>query len=91
MGVEDGWHIVKWVQDMTMNSQDMIEVLDLRLRGLPDQFIQEMLQCLGVALMCANQTPAERPTMKEVVTLLLEVRHEPDWSLSKSSQPLVKR
>ncbi|CAM6011129.1 unnamed protein product [Sphagnum balticum] len=70
----EGWHIVKWVQDMNMNPQVIaMDVLDSRLCGMPDDYIQEMLQTLGVALMCVNQTPAERPTMKEVVTLLLEV------------------
>jgi serine/threonine protein kinase len=88
----EGWHIVKWVQDMNMNPKaTAMEVLDSRLCGMPDDFIQEMVQTLGVALMCVNQTPAERPTMKEVVTLLLEVKHEPEASISKVSQPLVKR
>jgi serine/threonine protein kinase len=87
----EGWHIVKWVQDMNMNPQGIVmDVLDPRLCGMPDDFIQEMLQTLGVALMCVNQTPAERPTMKEVVTLLLEVKQEPEANISKLSQPLVK-
>jgi hypothetical protein len=77
---------------MNMNPQVIaMDVLDSRLCGMPDDYIQEMLQTLGVALMCVNQTPAERPTMKEVVTLLLEVKQEPEANNSKLSQPLVKR
>ncbi|KAJ0585663.1 putative non-specific serine/threonine protein kinase [Helianthus annuus] len=41
---------------------------------MPDQMVQEMLLTLGIAMFCVNSSPAERPTMKEVVALLMEVK-----------------
>jgi hypothetical protein len=34
-----------------------------------------MLQVLGVALLCVNPSPEERPTMKDVTAMLKEIRH----------------
>ncbi|KAJ7570088.1 hypothetical protein O6H91_01G106500 [Diphasiastrum complanatum] len=70
----DNVHIVKWVHDTLGQSELSPEVLDSRLRGMPDQFIQEMLQAFGVALMCVSTSPTERPTMKNVVALLQEIK-----------------
>ena len=42
---------------------------------MPDPFTQEMEQAMGVALLCVNRIPVDRPTMKDVVALLLEVKH----------------
>ncbi|OMO89009.1 putative Leucine-rich repeat receptor protein kinase EXS precursor [Corchorus capsularis] len=65
-------------------------ILDTKLQGMPDQMVQEMLQTLGIAMFCVNSSPAERPTMKEVVALLMEVKSPPEeWG--KTSQPLIKQ
>ncbi|BAT83959.1 hypothetical protein VIGAN_04120900 [Vigna angularis var. angularis] len=37
-----------------------------------------MLQVLGVVLLCVNPSPKERPTMKDVTTMLKEIRLEND-------------
>lgn len=55
-----------------------VTILDTKLQGLPDQMVQEMLQTLGIAMFCVNSSPAERPTMKEVVALLMEVKCSPE-------------
>ncbi|KAG6546066.1 hypothetical protein Mapa_012472 [Marchantia paleacea] len=95
-GLGENWHIVKWVQEMinqskcSGNNHATWEVIDSRLRCMPDAFIQEMSQALGVALLCVNSVPAERPTMKEVVALLLEVKHDPEDYTKTSSQSLIK-
>ncbi|EFJ06059.1 hypothetical protein SELMODRAFT_136102 [Selaginella moellendorffii] len=75
-------HIVKWVQGALRGSNPSVEVLDPRLRGMPDLFIDEMLQILGVALMCVSQLPADRPSMKDVVAFLQEVKHIPEEASS---------
>ncbi|KAJ7571153.1 hypothetical protein O6H91_01G152100 [Diphasiastrum complanatum] len=82
-------HIVKWVLDNVGNRQPTPECLDSRLRGMPDPYIQEMLQAFGVAIMCVNSNPSERPTMKDVVALLLEIKHVPE-EYSKSSDLTTK-
>ncbi|KAJ7525757.1 hypothetical protein O6H91_17G064800 [Diphasiastrum complanatum] len=77
-------HIVKWISDTLSSGKRTIELLDSRLKGMPDPFVEEMLQAFGVAMMCVSSLPSDRPSMKEVVTLLLEIKHLPE-EVSKSS------
>ena len=84
-----GLHIVEWVKKKMGSFEPAVSVLDSKLQGLPDHMTQEMLQTLGIAMFCVNSSPAERPTMKEVVALLMEVKSSPEeWG--KTSQPLMK-
>lgn len=86
----DGLHIVEWVKKKMGSFEPAISILDAKLQGLPDQIVQEMLQTLGIAMFCVNSSPVERPTMKEVVALLMEVKSPPEeWG--KTSQPLIKQ
>ncbi|CAM8973187.1 unnamed protein product [Rhodiola kirilowii] len=86
----DGMHIVEWVKKKMGSYEPALTVLEPKLQGLPDQMVQEMLQTLGIAMFCVNSSPAERPTMKEVVALLMEVKSIPEeWG--KTSQPLIKQ
>lgn len=70
--IPDGLHVVEWVR----RRKRSMEVLDPSLRGRPDSEVEEMLQVLGVALLCVNPTPDERPTMRDVAAMLKEIRHE---------------
>ncbi|KAK8956462.1 putative LRR receptor-like serine/threonine-protein kinase [Platanthera guangdongensis] len=81
----DRLHIVDWAKKKMGSFEPAISVLDLKLRSLPDQMVQEMLQTLGIAMFCVNSTPSERPTMKEVVALL-EVKSPPE-EMRKLPQP----
>ena len=86
----DGMHIVEWVKKKMSSFEPAASILDTKLQGFPDQMVQEMLQTLGIAMFCVNSSPAERPTMKEVVALLMEVKSPPEeWG--KTSQPLIKQ
>lgn len=88
--VREGSHIVEWVKKKMGSFEPAITILDTKLQGLPDQMVQEMLQTLGIAMFCVNSSPSERPTMKEVVALLMEVKSSPEeWG--KTSQPLMKQ
>ncbi|GAY39716.1 hypothetical protein CUMW_046600 [Citrus unshiu] len=88
--IGDGLHIVEWVKKKMGSFEPAVSILDTKLQGLPDQMVQEMLQTLGIAMFCVNSSPAERPTMKEVVALLMEVKSAPE-ELGKTSQPLIKQ
>lgn len=70
--IPDGLHIVDWVRQ----KRGGIEVLDPSLRARPESEIEEMLQSLGVALLCVNPCPDDRPTMKDVSAMLKEIRLE---------------
>ncbi|XP_077213647.1 uncharacterized protein LOC143848570 [Tasmannia lanceolata] len=77
----EGTHIVNWVRkELRKTDGEAIAVLDEQLQGRPDSEIQEMLQVLGVGLLCVNPCPGERPTMKDVAALLKEIRHETEES-----------
>ncbi|KAF6157427.1 hypothetical protein GIB67_004365 [Kingdonia uniflora] len=73
----DGQHIVQWVRDHLKNKKDPVQILDSKLHSRPDSQIQEMLQALGISLLCASNRADDRPTMKDVAALLREIRHEP--------------
>ncbi|KAJ8749516.1 hypothetical protein K2173_025711 [Erythroxylum novogranatense] len=72
--IPDGIHIVDWVRRRERGCIE--EVLDQRLRGRPESEMEEMLQTLGVALLCVNPSPDDRPTMKDVSAMLKEIRQE---------------
>lgn len=73
----DGHHVIQWVRDHLKSKQDPVDIIDPKLQGHPDTQIQEMLQALGIALLCTSNRAEDRPTMKDVVALLREIRHEP--------------
>ncbi|KAK9090363.1 hypothetical protein Sjap_023540 [Stephania japonica] len=72
----EGQHIVQWVREHLKNKRDPVKVLDPKLQGRPDAQIQEMLQALGISLLCASPRAEDRPTMKDVAALLREIKHE---------------
>lgn len=70
-------HIIQWVRDHLKSKKDPVETIDPKLQGHPDTQIQEMLQALGIALLCSSNRASDRPTMKDVAVLLKEIRHDP--------------
>ena len=73
----DGIHVIQWVREHLKSKKDPIEVLDSKLQGHPDTQIQEMLQALGISLLCTSNRADDRPTMKDVAALLREIQHDP--------------
>lgn len=77
--IPEGNHIAKWVnQELRMKHREFTTILDQELLLKSGTQIQEMLQVLGVALLCVNPCPEERPTMKDVTMMLKELRQEND-------------
>ncbi|KAG8053313.1 hypothetical protein GUJ93_ZPchr0001g32003 [Zizania palustris] len=72
----EGQSVVQWVREHLRRKRDPAEVIDSRLQGRPDTQVQEMLQALGIALLCASARPDDRPTMKDVAALLRGLRHD---------------
>lgn len=70
--IPDGLHVVDWVRQ----KKGGIDVLDRSLLSRPASEIEEMMQALGIALLCVNSSPDERPTMKDVAAMLKEIKHE---------------
>ncbi|KAM7507863.1 hypothetical protein LguiA_018316 [Lonicera macranthoides] len=75
--IPEGGHIVSWVnRELREKHRDFVSILDKQLLLQSGTQIQEMLQVLGVALLCVNPGPDERPTMKDVTVMLKEIRDE---------------
>ncbi|KAJ8762568.1 hypothetical protein K2173_008007 [Erythroxylum novogranatense] len=62
-------NIVYWVSTKVNTLEGVMEVLDKR---LSETCRDEMIEVLKIAVRCTSRNPASRPTMKEVVPLLLE-------------------
>jgi serine/threonine protein kinase len=66
----DSRDIVHWTSTKMCTKEGISEVLDRRLLWSP--FKEEMIQALRVAIRCTCSIPGLRPTMNEVVQLLIE-------------------
>lgn len=77
--IPEGAHIITWInRELREKQRDFTAILDQQLLMRSSTQIQEMLQVLGVALLCVNSCPEERPTMKDVTAMLKEIIHEND-------------
>ncbi|XP_071714080.1 uncharacterized protein [Rutidosis leptorrhynchoides] len=68
--IEDGLHIVDWVRQ----KRGGVEVLDISLQARPEPELEEMMQTIGVALLCVAPAPDDRPSMKDIGAMLKEIR-----------------
>ncbi|CAN6485889.1 unnamed protein product [Victoria cruziana] len=84
--IPEGLHVVDWVRQRRYSCE---EVLDPQLRGRPDSETEEMIQAVGIALLCVNPCPEERPTMKDVAAMLKEIRHERDCEFANSKVDML--
>ncbi|KAJ9675197.1 hypothetical protein PVL29_024228 [Vitis rotundifolia] len=76
-GIPEGDHIVTWInKELRERRREFTSILDQQLLIRSGTQTQEMLQVLGVALLCVNPSPEERPTMKDVTAMLKEIRQE---------------
>nr|GMD85194.1 LRR receptor-like serine/threonine-protein kinase RCH1 [Ipomoea batatas] len=66
------------LEELRVKHRDFTTILDQQLLSTSGTQTQEMLQVLGVSLLCVNPCPNERPTMKDVAAMLTEIRHEND-------------
>ncbi|CAL5441000.1 unnamed protein product [Camellia sinensis] len=73
---DDQQHVIQWVRDHLKSKKDPVDIIDPKLQGHPDTQIQEMLQAVGISLLCTSNHAEDRPTMKDVVALLTEIRHD---------------
>ncbi|XP_022772262.1 receptor protein-tyrosine kinase CEPR1-like [Durio zibethinus] len=62
-------NIVYWVSTQPDTKEGAMEVLD---KQLSRSFRDEMIQVLRIAMRCTCRNPSQRPTMNEVVQLLIE-------------------
>ncbi|KAI4303932.1 hypothetical protein MLD38_039509 [Melastoma candidum] len=70
--IPGGLHIVDWVR----RSRGAAEVIDPSLLTRMQSELEEIIQVMGIALLCVNSSPDERPTMKDVSAMLKEIKQE---------------
>ncbi|MQL93244.1 hypothetical protein Taro_025880, partial [Colocasia esculenta] len=66
-------HIASWVHQTVLESGDISRITDPNLRGEYDQ--NSIWKVVEVAISCASASPAQRPTMSQVVTQLKECQN----------------
>jgi serine/threonine protein kinase len=84
--IEEGGDLVTWVKEV-MQSTPISEILDKRMELSDTVRVAEMELMLKVAIFCTDNSPASRPTMRQVVRMLLEIsRLKPRDSFMLSPQ-----
>lgn len=66
--------IVNWVYEKVESKQELYQVLD---PNCSKDDHNDMLLVLRIALLCTNMLPSNRPSMREVVMMLLEATPKP--------------
>lgn len=74
-------NIVYWVSNKVDSREGASEVLDKQLVG---SYKEEMIQVLRIAIRCTYKAPALRPTMKEVIQVLIKA--DPSSKLSNKTK-----
>ncbi|KAJ9173866.1 hypothetical protein P3X46_016959 [Hevea brasiliensis] len=69
-----GAPLVQWVRDHLANKKGPVEILDQKLRGRAEPSMHEMFQTLAVSFLCISTRATDRPTMKDIVAMLKEIR-----------------
>ncbi|KAI4338153.1 hypothetical protein L6164_016498 [Bauhinia variegata] len=72
--IEEGGDLVTWTRHHIRNHNNTLtsEILDNRL-NLQDQVtVSHMITVLKIALLCTKLNPTERPSTREVVSMLIE-------------------
>ncbi|XP_047318050.1 LRR receptor-like serine/threonine-protein kinase RGI1 [Impatiens glandulifera] len=82
--IPNGLHLVDWVR----LKKGGMEVLDTSLLGPLES---EMMQALGIGLLCVSSSPEERPVMKDVVAMLNEIVHEKEENSKAKADILLER
>lgn len=85
-GFGEGVDIVQWTKRATnCCKEDVIQIIDPRLTIVPKT---EAMHLFFIALLCIQENSIERPTMREVVQMLIEFhRNSPDNQTPSSSIP----
>ncbi|GFQ04710.1 leucine-rich repeat receptor-like protein kinase tdr [Phtheirospermum japonicum] len=70
----DGNSIVDWVKSKNKTKSNMSDVLDKNAGASCASVREEMMLLLRVALLCTSRNPADRPSMRDVVSMLHEAK-----------------
>lgn len=72
--LEQGGDLVTWVRRSIQASVPVSELFDKRLNLSAPRTMEEMALVLKIALFCTSASPLNRPTMREVIAMLIDAR-----------------
>lgn len=70
--LDQGGDLVSWVRNYIRNNSLLSGMLDARVNLEDDRMVSHMVTVLKIALLCTSTSPFDRPTMREVVLMLIE-------------------
>lgn len=70
----EGNSIVDWVRSRMKSKEGIKDVLDKNAGASCSSVREEMMLVLRVALLCTSRNPADRPSMRDVVSMLQEAK-----------------
>lgn len=70
----DGNSIVDWVRSKIKTKEGLKDVLDRNAGASCGSVREEMMLLLRVALLCTSRNPADRPSMRDVMSMLQEAK-----------------
>ncbi|KAF2538830.1 hypothetical protein F2Q68_00021018 [Brassica cretica] len=80
-------NIVNWVSTKIDTKEGLIETLDKR---LSESSKTDMINALRVAIRCTSRTPTIRPSMNEVVQLLIDAAPQEGLDMASKSRTKIK-
>lgn len=69
--IDQGGDLVTWVRNYFLHHSLSSGVFDARLNLEDEATVAHMITVLKIALMCTSMSPLDRPTMREVVSMLI--------------------
>ncbi|KAI8537865.1 hypothetical protein RHMOL_Rhmol09G0057300 [Rhododendron molle] len=70
--LDQGGDLVTWVRNYIREHSLKSEMLDSRVNLKDENTVNHMITVLKIALLCTNMSPFDRPSMREVVLMLIE-------------------
>ena len=77
--LEDGGDLATWVRTYVRDHSLTSSVLDNRLNLEDKSTVDHMLTVLKIAVLCTSPTPFDRPSMREVVSMLIESNEQENF------------
>ncbi|CAB4285505.1 unnamed protein product [Prunus armeniaca] len=69
--IDQGGDLVTWVRNYFLHHSLSSGVFDARLNLEDEATVSHMITVLKIALLCTSMSPSDRPTMREVVSMLI--------------------
>ncbi len=83
--LDQGGDLVTWVRNYVHNHSLSPGILDARLDLQDGSSVYHMITVLKIAFLCTSMSPFDRPTMREVVLMLIESNKQEGVGHSYSS------